>query len=65
MPTEYAWRREHGRQVWLTILQYLFWIAAVGVMIALIWNPLNWIQIVATVVLLLFAGGACKSGRSQ
>jgi hypothetical protein len=61
---EYRWRREHGRQIWLTILQYIFWVAMVGCMIALIWNPIHWIQIVATAALLLFAGGVCKSGRS-
>jgi len=61
---ELVFRREHARQVWLTTLQYIFWVAMVGCMIALIWNPIYWIQIVATTVLLLFAGGACKSGRS-
>jgi len=61
---EYIWRREHWRQVLLMTLQYIFWTLMLCCMIAVIWNPSYWVQIVATVVLLLFAGGACKAGRS-
>lgn len=60
---ELVFRREHRRLVLLLTLQYIFWTVMLACMIALIWNPIHWIQIVATVVLLLFAGGACKSGR--
>lgn len=60
---ELVFRREHHRLVWLLVLQYIFWVAMLACMIALIWNPIHWMQIVATTVLLLFAGGACKSGR--
>lgn len=62
-PYEYDVRRAHLSKLWLMTLQYVFWTASVGCMIILIWNPLNWLQIVATAVLLLFAGGACKQGR--
>jgi hypothetical protein len=62
-PREYDWRRDHYREVWLTILQYVFFIAALACMIVIVWNLSEWIQIAVTGVLLLFAGAACKSGR--
>jgi hypothetical protein len=61
---EFVFQREHTRLRRLMTLQYIFFTSALGCMIALIWNPSYWVQIVATVVLLLFAGGACKAGRS-
>jgi len=62
-PRDYDWRRDHSNQVWLAILQYVFFIAALACMIAIVWNLSEWIRIAVTVVLLLFAGAACKSGR--
>ena len=52
------------RQIFLLfILQVVFLVAMLACMIAVIWYPGNWVQLVATSVLLLFAGAACKAGR--
>lgn len=47
----------------LATLQYVFLTLMLACMIAVIWFPVYWFQLMATSVLLLFAGGACKAGR--
>lgn len=60
---EYRWLREHRASLVLFYLQCLFFVMALACMILIVWNPLNWLQIAVTIVLLLLAGAACKSGR--
>lgn len=62
-PRDYEWKRQDRQQSVLFYLQIIFFTAALACMIAIVWNLSDWIRIAVTVVLLLFAGAACKSGR--
>lgn len=53
------------RELSLRRLQYLFFSLMLVCIIILVWFPSHWVQIVGTAVLLLIAGAACKSGRSE
>lgn len=63
-PRDYEWKRRHRELSALFYLQLLFFTAALACMIAIVWNLTDWIRIAVMVVLLLFAGAACKSGRT-
>jgi uncharacterized membrane protein len=63
-PRDYEWKRHHRQQSALFYLQLVFFTAALACMIAIVWNLSEWIRIAVMVVLLLFAGAACKSGRT-
>ena len=53
------------RELGLRRLQYFFFIAFLACMIAVVWVPLMWFQLVGTAVLMLIAWAACKSGREK
>lgn len=59
----YTQHRQAVSHMWLLILQYIFFTAAIVCIIMGIWNPVIWIQAAVTAVVLLFAGAVCKSGR--
>lgn len=53
------------RALGLRRLQYFFFISFLLCIIACIWLPMYWPQIAGTAVLVLIAGGLCKSGRGE
>lgn len=56
--------RRNQETIWLFHLQVLFLTAMLVCMIAVVWFPGNWAQLAVNAVLLLFAGAACRKGRT-
>lgn len=49
----------------MRIIQYLLMFAALGCVIAVVWFPAHWWQLILTAVLLLIGGVGCSVARDN